>query len=393
MLRGNHISIRLEGWYFLIVLTFIVTGAILREINLLVVLTGMLVGPFLFNWWMVTLTLRRIDVRRKLPESICAGDLLVVELDATNSRRRLASWAIAVQDPIHREGAGFGEKRMVVSTMFPRVPAGQSATTSYRGRLIQRGRYTFGPLRISTSFPLGLLCRTVVINRKAQLVVCPRLGQLTPKWIDLIQTRMVGNQRTRRRHGLIEGDFYGLRDWRSGDSRRWIHWRTSAKRGALTVRQFEQQQNQNTTVLLDLWQPSRPTQRQLDNVEIAVSFAATVVADLCRRGGSQLQVCVAGKSTTRVRGAASMVVQQEVMEMLSGTMASHKDGLPELLDRALDRSRPESRTVVISTRETDLSDTERFVQVWDHPRKRNVMSQVVCLDVSADELDEYFQVE
>ena len=39
MLRKTTTICR-EGWYYLFVLSFIVTGAILREINLLVVLTG-----------------------------------------------------------------------------------------------------------------------------------------------------------------------------------------------------------------------------------------------------------------------------------------------------------------------------------------------------------------
>ena len=92
MLRNRFITICQEGWYYLIVLGFIVGGAILREINLLYLLTGMLIGVMVLNARFVLISLRRLEVRRKLPDGVCAGDLLIVEIQATNRRKRLASW-------------------------------------------------------------------------------------------------------------------------------------------------------------------------------------------------------------------------------------------------------------------------------------------------------------
>ena len=392
MFRRNQITICREGWYYLVVLSFIVSGAVLREINLLVILAGMMFGPFIINWWIVTFTLRKIDVRRKLPEGICAGDLLVVDLQATNGRRRLSSWAVVARETIRRDEDARGDTR-AVAVMFPVISAGESVQVAYRGRLMQRGKYHFGPLRISTRFPLGLLRRTITLARTDTLTVCPRLGRLTRKWALVVESKKLGSQQSRRRHGLHEGDFYGLRDWRSGDSRRWIHWRTSARHGSLTVRQFEQQRNQNLVLILDLWQPLRPTQQHIDNVELAVSFAATVIADLCRRGGSQLIVATAGGRAKRIRGAASMVLLHEAMEHLASVSADHEDLLPDLMQSTLDVVSPGTRTVLISTRATDFSDTARFSETWDDPRKRNIISETVCFDVSSHELNEFFQVE
>ena len=67
-----------EGWYFIVVLAFIAAGAILREVNLLFVLAGLMMGPLLVNWRMAVVTLRDLRWSRKLPESIAAGDTLRV---------------------------------------------------------------------------------------------------------------------------------------------------------------------------------------------------------------------------------------------------------------------------------------------------------------------------
>lgn len=384
-------TITREGWYYLVVLAFISGGAVLREINLLFILVGMMFGPLLFNWRAVVGSLRRLTFQRRLPEGICAGDLLVVEVESHNQRRNSGSWALVVEDRIQREGGARDATHTSVEILFPHIPASSVRRTSYRGRLLERGRYRFGPLRVSTSFPLGMLRRIVTIDEVDTLIVCPRLGRLMPNWQKLFSADQVGSRGSQRRQGLIEGDYYGLRDWRSGDSRRWIHWRTSARRGNLAVRQFEQQRSQDTALVLDLWQDARPTRRQLATVERAVRFAATVVADLCRRQGSRLQVAATGTPTLYARGTASSGFMQEVMESLAVIQAGERDDLSPLLARLLGRVAPNTRIILISTRSVDLTDTDRFAEVWDDPRKRSLLGRIACINAGGDELSQYFQ--
>lgn len=103
---------------------------------------------------------------------------------------------------------------------------------------------------------------------------------------------------------MLEADFYGLRDWRPGDSRRWIHWRTSARRGSLVVRQFEQRRSQDLALLVDLWQPTQPSEAELAHVETAVSFVATLLADACQQSGRQLMIQIAAAAPLAVSGVA-----------------------------------------------------------------------------------------
>ncbi len=302
----RHYSICTEGWYYLVVLGFVLGGALLRNMNLLLVLFGMMASPLVLNWRLVRATLARLEVRRKLPKSVSAGELLVVELEAVNPRRRLGSWAVAAEDVIGREGGGDPQVEIAASVLFSHVPAGQSRRETYRGRLMQRGRYRFGPLRISTRFPFGLVRMSTTLDQPQTLLVQPRLGRLTRRWQRLHLSADVGASRVQRKQGLLEGDFYGLRDWRTGDSRRWIHWRTSARRQVPAVRQFEQRRNQDLALIVELWQPAEPKARDRENVELAVSFAASIVSDLCRRGGRSLWVGLAAAAPRHDHGPASL---------------------------------------------------------------------------------------
>ncbi|MFH1919754.1 MAG: DUF58 domain-containing protein [Planctomycetota bacterium] len=382
-----------EGWYYLFVLAFVFTAAMLREMNLMLMLVGMLLGPFVFNWRLVVLTLGGLEVRRKMPPAVCAGDLLVVNVELSNNRRRVGSRAVAVGEQILAE-AGPGRGQSVrPKVFFLYVPAGESRNAVYRGRLPQRGRYRFGPVRASTRFPFGLFERQVTFDEVDTLTVFPRLGRLTHGWITRHHEAFEGTQRRERRHSRVTGEFYGVREWQSGDNRRWIHWRASARHGTLVVRQFEQQRNRDVAVLVDLWQPDPPAAEDLENVELAISFAATVVADLCRKGGSDFLLGTTGTEPLCTGGPASLALLQGATERLAVAEASSEDRLPALFEEALPRIQPGTEVVLVSTRANDLDDIERFPMLWRDPARRAMARRIRTVNTAGEELAEYFQVD
>jgi uncharacterized protein (DUF58 family) len=226
----------------------------------------------------------------------------------------------------------------------------------------------------------------------SELIAYPRLGRLTIGWTRRYGEAAHGSRRVMHRQGRMEGDYHGLRDFRSGDSRRWIHWRTSARRGELMVRQFEQQRNQDLCLLVELWQMPQPTPRELESVELAVSFAATIISDRCRRAGSYLLCATAGQQPSFTRGPASSALLQESLESLAVAEAGTADHLPKLLEQSLEVIRPATSIVIISTRPVDIR-SPRFAQVWHDPRKKNWSGKVLAIDTSSEQLGEYFVME
>jgi len=257
-LRSRTVVCR-EGLYYVVLMVFVFAGALLGDVNLLMILAGMLLGPLWLSWRLVARTLRGLEVVRQVPRGVCAGDPLSVKIELRNTRRRLGSWAIVVEEGIRRDGPARGGESDALrpAVLFSYVPAGETRERSYRGRLTRRGLYRFEIPAVSTRFPFGLLRRTVRVGDPAVLIVHPRLGRLTREWRKRQHEWFEGTHRREVRHGRVSGDFYGVRPWRSGDSRRSIHWRSSARRGTLVVRQFEQHRNRDLAVLVDLWQLDR----------------------------------------------------------------------------------------------------------------------------------------
>lgn len=389
-------AITREGWQYLIIFALIFGGALVNDVNLLLILSGMLAGPLLLSRHLALFTLRGLVVQRRLPRAICAGDLLIVQLAISNTRRRVGSWILVLEEPIRLLTGGREAKRnglvSEASVLFPYVPARQTGKGDYRGRLTQRGRYRLGPMRLSTRFPFGLFRYTMNCGTSALLTVLPRLGRLTQSWNALRHESFAGNERREHRPG-IEGDFYGLRPWQRGDSRRWIHWRTSARAGGVMVRQFEQPHSRDAAIVLDLWQPKVPDATHAENVELAVSFAATLAAELCRKGSSDVFLVAADPEPRVTGGHGSTALLQDLMERLALVDAQSCDQVPELLHKAVSQIEPGTEIVLVSTRPIDLSQADYAGKLPGDVARRLAGRGVRLIDTSNPNLARYFQPE
>lgn len=387
-----------EGWYYLAVLAFIVGGAVLRSVNLLVVLAGMMVAPLVLNWRLVMGSLASLEVFRRLPEQICGGEALTVELQVENPRQWMSSWMLTVEDWVERlegesgqeagsreqesgtrgQGSGdrgreaedkfrrlrrwfgdispqrwFGDRWTLATAIVPHVPARGSAVGTYRIALHRRGRYRFGPLRVSTRFPLGLVRGYMLLREYGELVVAPRLGRLSPEWATLIEAELIGDQRRHPQRGISEGDYYGLRPWQSGDSLRWIHWRTSAKLGRPIVRQFERRRNRDVALVLDPWLPERPSERDLGHLELAFSLAATAAHDLMNRGHARITFGIAGNPPHCWTGPSSPLFCEELLARMADAPGVGNGHLAAALQRVAEEAPAGAKIVVISSRTAD----------------------------------------
>ncbi len=387
MARRRHTRLTREGFYYLLVLLSVVVGATLRQLNLLILLGTVLTGPLVFSLFYGRFALRHVRVARKLPAMLRADQRLTVDIQLTNLRRWLGVWSIAVEDQVVRDDVMALNLSEKVGVFFPSVGRRETQRGTYQGNLPRRGRYRFGPLRATTRFPLGLARHSVSSDDISTLIVHPRIGRLTHDWTQ-VERHMTAVGQSVRRRGLQEAEFYGLRDWRSGDSRRWIHWRTSARRGSLVVRQFEEQHSRDLALLVDLWQPADGDDVVRTHVETAVSFVATLVADGCRQPGRRLFLSLAASSHVEQSGPASPLFFRQQMDELALIEPHHDARFPAAIAHTLALVPPSTPTLLVSTRPIDWNAlasaaSQRNATVSG----RNLQS----VDVSGDELSRYFQ--
>ena len=341
-------SVCREGWYLLLLLVAVFAWALLRENNLLLLAAGLMAGTLLIDWRMSVAILRHLEVHRRIVSSGHAGSWLWVEIEVRNGRRNLGSWAVVVEDCVARKVGRTEDRLLRPRLLFSYVPAAQAVKRTYRLRLPQRGPYVLGPLRVSTRFPLGLVGQSVWLDSHDELLVLPRLGQLRPAWFQHCPPVQHGS-RGARRPGYVPGDFFAVREWQPGDSVRWVHWRSTARHRQLVVRQFEQPGERQLAVLLDLWQPEVPSPEHAERIELAVSFAATLIADFRHQPGPAL-LAIAAARPVFLAGRAAGPFSREAQLSLAMAQAAVSTPLAKLWQEVLRRIGPQGQLIVISTR-------------------------------------------
>src|SRR5216684_3607099 len=113
-----------EGWYFVIVLALVLVRASMKDINLMLAFAGMMVGALYFNWLALRMMFRRLSIRRRLPDSVAAGDVAVIEFEAISPHR---ATAVVVEDSFQLGGSQRREDHENASAMFPQIDRGQPA--------------------------------------------------------------------------------------------------------------------------------------------------------------------------------------------------------------------------------------------------------------------------
>ncbi|WP_298989460.1 DUF58 domain-containing protein [uncultured Pseudokineococcus sp.] len=161
------------------------------------------------------------------------------------------------------------------------LPEGTSASVRYALRGERRGRHPVGPLRLVVQDPFGLVAVTRSTTAVDPLLVVPALVPLAP-----VAVRGDSAGASSVDPGAGEDDVVP-REYRPGDDRRRVHWRTSARRGELMVRRDERPRRAGASVLLDRRAGAvtgADDARGVAAFERAVAAAASAAERLARDG-------------------------------------------------------------------------------------------------------------
>lgn len=265
--------------------------------------------PFLFG-------ARSYEVELSLAhERVVAGDGVTGEIVVRNDGRRIALPG-RIDIPVGPGLVEFG-----VPLLRPGHTIGQPLDIPG----LRRGIVTVGPATTVRSDPIGLLRRERAFDDVHDVFVHPRTIPLPPTSAGLIRD-LEGNP-TRR---LVDADmsFHAIREYAPGDSRRQIHWRSTAKTGKLMVRQYEESRRSRMAVVLAA---SESEYADADEFELAVSCAASLglravhdARDVAIVTGSEIPRVVRGRlrAISRIPAAAPrpMLDGFSGVEMLATTM-------------------------------------------------------------------------
>jgi len=134
----------------------------------------------------------------------------------------------------------------------------------------RRGLLQVGPARTIRRDPLALFFRERTWQDAERVFVHPRTVTLPSMSSGLIRDLEGQASRT-----VVPDDlsFHAIREYQSGDSRRHIHWKSTAKMGTLMVRQYEETRRSDVLIVLAA---KAEEFRDESEFELAVSVAASL---------------------------------------------------------------------------------------------------------------------
>lgn len=425
-----EIKLTPEGWVFLVVLVFITVGAVLRNVNLLIAMVGMMYAPILLNWRMAVRWVKSMEAARRMPSRINANEIANVQWACENRFCGFAAWNVVVNDSIEGlQGLDqtleplqpspekperwmvrwFGEVfkrfqrrvpndlRSEIKLGFVRIDAGRSEVQSYRVFFARRGKYVVGPATLSTTFPFGLIVCRIHIPAIDPFFVGPEIGQLDLIWERRLQSIATGSESVKRQRSLEEEEFYALRPWRSGDSKKNIHWRTSAKFGQPIVKQFDQPKHRDFAMVLDLYSDGNDP-AFASRCELALSFVASVMLGLGKSVLGQISIGVCGEQTEQGHSRSYPVMAQTVHKWLAVAKAYQQPELPDTLIQLASTvsrgtpiyvvsSRPRPNWLAASQLAADTGGRESDQQT---KRLKRILPMLRWLEVDSDEFRSMF---
>jgi uncharacterized protein (DUF58 family) len=321
----------------------------LTKSNMLLLVFALMAGPFVINGWMTFGMLQATRVARLAPPRAMAGELFSVELTLSNTRPLMSIWIMSVRDTISHV-----HEELNATVLFARVPPRASQSGHYQLQLMRRGRYVLGPLLTFSRFPLGLVERSRLFADSAEILVYPRIGHLSAsfrrRWMGA--TELVA--RPQPHSGVFHDEFHRLREFRTGDNPRDIHWRTSARRGELILREYQQNRDFNLAVVLDLWQPAAQKGLPSAFIERVLSFTATMIVEhgrTCRDAILSLSATGATSFTWQGQGTSSSL--ETLLDNLAVLDPGPAVESKTLVEELMQRVSPSTKIVLLTTRPSD----------------------------------------
>jgi uncharacterized protein (DUF58 family) len=210
-------------------------------------------------------------VRHLRPNLVQEGDRTLVRTAVTNTGR----WSI-YNPTIEDEVVELGAARFAAARLEPH----SMTTGTYQILCRPRGIYQVGPTQLTLSDPLRFAQKTVEMGEADRLVVFPAIEPLDD--FPIVRGRDPSMHASRPEFSHRGGeDFYTLREYRTGDDLRRVHWPSSAKRDELMIRQLETPWQSRALVVLDA---REDRYESAAHFEKAVKGAASVVRHLYASG-------------------------------------------------------------------------------------------------------------
>lgn len=189
--------------------------------NLLYLLVSALLGFMAISGILGRGNITGLEVAVETPDEIYDGVPTLLRVRLANRRRFLPAFLVRISV---REG----------TVLFPFVDRGASASAVVSAVFRSRGRFSVGPARICSNFPINFFVRCCPAAGESPVTVFP--APVGSRALGAGERGDLRGESPAPPKGL-EGEMHGIADYR-GEPLKLIHWKLSARHDELKVREL-----------------------------------------------------------------------------------------------------------------------------------------------------------
>jgi len=327
-----------------------------------------LVISYVFPRW----SLKGITVRRTHPASAFEGNEIPLTVELINN-------------------SVFSKSMLEIVDQVPMAVPGEREPMSFVARLKRKSRHRFnllvkcdyrglfdiGPMELKSGFPLGITNQSRSVNDSVtQLLVYPTSFAIT--------NLPITTHRPASSHGIdslagIGGneDFFGIREYRRGDSPRFIHWRSTARHQNLIVKEFETRISTELSLVLDLDKSIHGGTGKESTLEYMVKIAASI-AQYALNKGHDVQLIGKGENKWDIPSGRGLPQFGKLLEILARVKANGLTSYPDVIRQSQSMIRDGATAVLFFCNPDQFSDDYRYV--ISLLRARRIQPLAVILD-------------
>ncbi len=236
----------------------------------------------------------------------------------------------------------------VLHTAVPPLAPQEELTLSRNLTAVKRGHYLLSAIRLAGGDPAGLFRRTRYFRLPGEVMIYPAITRLNGANLQFPGSGLPSHDGRPLGHSGQGQEFFGLRPYRPGDEIRFIHWKGTAAKGELMIREFEANTVDRITVVLDTFDHAVGRDPRENNLEFLISAAASLAVYLSEMYCQVYFFAADGDQNEllRLSGDASGLCRK-LLETLMQLTPSQLP-LPELLNEVLEAIPPGSVVYVLS---------------------------------------------
>ena len=236
-----------EGWIYIGGIIIVALAALNTGNNLLFLILASLIAIILMSGILSSITLSGVELRLELPEHIFAGQTVRARVELENEKLTLPSFSLRVEGTKDKKASALTAPLLETPVYFPYLPKRDRVQHNVPITFPRRGAYRQDKFRIVTRFPFGFLQKARRVELGAEALVYPSV-EPTRDFFEILPA-LQGALESHNKGG--GHDLYALRDYMPTDSVRHVHWKASARSGALMVREFTREDDCRVLLVLD----------------------------------------------------------------------------------------------------------------------------------------------